>query len=159
MPIELDPEQDEFLGLAIQEYNQKRKETHKKYAFDKHAWSFEQDTNVFQLLKDKKVIYEADGQILGSYLKSDGTFEWAWNNPNSTKSSSIESKLVRKYGKENNLPYFSDGTALIGSEEFAAYFCAVGVKLSNSESAFHGDVGNMVVYIMLKNFREVTATK
>ncbi|WP_407333631.1 hypothetical protein [Enterovibrio sp. 27052020O] len=66
MPIELDPEQDEFLGLAIQEYNQKRKETHKKYDFDKQAWSFEQDTNVFQLLKDKKVIYEADGQILGS---------------------------------------------------------------------------------------------
>jgi len=157
MQIELDPEQDEFLALAIQEYNQKRKVTHKKYAFDKYAWFFNQDTNVFQLLDNQKVIYEADGQILGSYLKSDGTFEWAWNNPNSSKLSSKESKLVRKYGKENKLSYFSDGIALIGSEDFASYFCAVGVKLSKSESAFHGDVGNMIVYIMLKNFREVSA--
>lgn len=154
MSIKFNPEQDEFLASAIQEYNEKRRITHEKYGFDKYSWFFNQETSVFQLNENDNVIYEADGQIIGTYLKSDGSWEWGWNNPNWSNKMTRDSKLVKKYGTENNLNYFSDGKVTIGSENYASYFTAVGVKLSESESAYHGDTGDLVVYIMLNNFRE-----
>lgn len=152
--VNLDPDQDEFLGAAIQEYNEKRKVTHEKYGFDKYSWFFDQETSIFQLKDEETVIYEADGQIIGTYLKSDGSWEWGWNNPNWSEEMIEDSKLVKKYGNEQGLSYFSDGMVTIGSDEYAAYFTAAGVKLSNSDSAYHGDTGDLVVYIMLKGIRE-----
>lgn len=152
---ELNPEQDEFLGSAIKEYNAKRALSFEKYDFDKYSWFFDQESGVFELKDKDRKIFEADGQIIGSFLKSDGSWEWAWNNPNWKKEFTKDSLLVKDYGQKQKLGYFCEGMIPIGSEEYAQYLTAVGVKISDSESGYHGDCGNIVVYIMLKNFRSV----
>ena len=153
MSIDLNPEQDEFLGSAIEELNEKRRLAYEKYGFDKYVWFYDQDTGEFQLKDGDKVVHAADGQIAGTYYKPDGTWEWAWNNPHWKPDFVRDSRLVEEYGKKEGLEYFTNGMVPIGSEEFGAYFTAVAVKLSESESAYFGDTGDLVVFIMLKNFR------
>lgn len=153
MAAELNPEQDELLGSAIKEFNEKRRVTYEKYGFGEYSWFYDQETGEFQLKDDDKIIYTADGQIIGTYFKPDGTWEWGWNNPNWKSEFVAESKTVREYGDKEGLQYLSDGIVCIGSERYAEYLTAVGVKFSNSESAYFGDTGNLVVYIMLKNFK------
>lgn len=150
---DLSPEQNELLGSAIAEFNEKRSATHEKYGFDQHSWFFDQETGEFQLIDDDKIIHKADGQIAGTYYKPDGTWEWGWNNPNWKKEFVSDSRAVKAYGDKEGLPYFSDGMVPIGSERYAEYLTAVGVKFSDSESAYFGDTGDLIVYIMLKNFK------
>ena len=152
MPVELNPQQDEFLGSAIQEFNKKRKLTHEKFGFDKYSWFFDKESGEFQLKDGERIVHRAEGQLAGTYFKPDGTWEWAWNNPNWKVEIVKDSKLVKEYGKKEGLRYFTDGMVYIGREEYGAYFTAVGVKLSNSDSAYFGDTGDLVVFIMLKNF-------
>ena len=153
LTVELNPEQDVFLGSANQELNEKRRLTHEKYGFDKNSWFYDQETGEFQLKDGETIIHKAEGQIAGTYFKPDGTWEWAWNNPNWKKELVKDSNLVKEYGEKEGLHYFTGGTVCIGSEEYGEYFAAVGVKLSSSESAYFGDTGDLIVYIMLKNFK------
>ncbi|WGO98150.1 hypothetical protein QFX18_19265 [Saccharophagus degradans] len=151
---DLNAEQDEYLGLAISEYNEKRKIAFEMYSLDKYSWFFDQDNGEFQLKDDENIIYVGDGQIIGSYYKPDQSWEWAWNNPNWKKQFIADSLLVKEYGRKQKLGYFQEGMLPIGSEEYAQYLTSVGVKISESDFAYHGDTGDLVVYIMLKNVRK-----
>jgi hypothetical protein len=152
-PVRLNPEQDAFLGSAIQEFNIKRALALEKYGFDKYSWFFDQESGEFQLKDGARIVHTAEGQIAGSYFKPDGSWEWAWNNPNWKKAFVRDSQLVKEYGKSERIRYFTDGKVSIGNLEFGAYLTAVGVKLSKSDSAYIGDTGDLVVFIMLKNFQ------
>lgn len=147
-------EQDEFLGSAITEYNEKREVAFQNYSLDKYSWFFDQDNGEFHLKDGEKIIYIADGQIIGSYYKPDSSWEWAWNNPNWKKAFIKDALLVKEYGKKEKLGYFQEGMLPVGKESYAQYLTAVGVKISGSEVAYHGDTGDLIVYIMLKNMRE-----
>ena len=153
--FELTPDQDEFLAAAIELYNQTLKEFNERYNITKYAWGFDQETAKFQLKKNEKVKYEADGQIIGSYSKSEGSWEWAWNNPNIESSVSKDSLKVKKYGEKEDLRYFCEGSLSIENENYAAYLAAVGQKLSGAAVTYRGAMGDLSIYILLNNLTEI----
>ncbi len=99
--FDLTPEQDAFLGGAIAEHNRNNDRLIKDWGFGEYKeCGFDQTTGIFFLmLKDGKKI-TASGQIYGSFSDADGTWEWAWNNPNVEDLVKKDSMLVREYGEK-----------------------------------------------------------
>ena len=127
-----------------------------KYGITALAWGYEQDTLEFKLLdKNNKTIYAGDAQVIGTYSKPDGTWEWAWNNPNIEKKAAKDSLLAKNYGKKEGLEYLTSGIVdVLRKEDFAAYLAAIGLKLSKADFAYRGDTGPLVVYLLVSNIQK-----
>lgn len=158
--FQLTPEQDEYLADAIQIYNKSQKEFRKTYGFSNYEeWRFDQDTGKFFLTANRNLSVSADGQIIGSFSANNNTWEWAWNNPHVEPHIKKDSLLVKKYGKKEGLEYLSQGILWLPDEQFGVYLAAVGQKITNSEVVFRGKMGDIFVYLMLKNSESILTDK
>lgn len=156
---ELSPEQDHFLGTAIEEYNNSLAEFNDGLRFsDFDEWGYDQYSNKFVLKNNDLVEIEADAQIIGSYSRSGKSWEWSWNNPHVEKESSRDSHLVRKYGEKEELWYLTEGLVPVVNDTQPIYFAAVGKKITNSQAVYAGPAGDITVYLLLKNITERAET-
>jgi hypothetical protein len=151
----LSTEADTFLGEATAELNAKHEALQNKWRFGQgNEWGFDQQSGVFRLSFADGSEFEADGQILGSYSETDGTWEWAWNNPNVVPSMARDSKKVKALGKRLNIAYLQVGTIpMPPCRDFAVYLSAIGVKGTNSIGYYTADAGPIKISILLKNPR------
>lgn len=155
--FDLTPEQDAFLGEAIEEHNQKNDRLRKDWGFgDYEEWGFEQITgNFFLRLKDGKKV-TASGQVYGSLSTADKTWEWAWNNPNVEELVKKDSFLVREYGEKQGqgFQYLCLGLQPIPHVVAPIYFAAIAEKLSGAQGVFPAEYGNYTFYIGLKDLKK-----
>lgn len=150
----LSPEADSLLAVACAEFNTKQAELKSIWRLDEYKrWGFSQDDGLIKLeFKDGAQLI-ADGQILGSYAKSDKSWEWAWNNPNVSDNVKGDSLAVKKLGDELNISYLVSGTTTVPSDVFISYLCAIGLKATGSIGIFRGSAGAIDIFISLKNPR------
>jgi hypothetical protein len=152
----LSPEADKFLAEATAEFNVKQESLHRDWRFGEEAeWNYDQSTERLSLVFADGAKIEADGQILGSYSTSDGTWEWAWNNPHVSSQVSRDSKSVKAAGDRFAVPYLQLGKIPVPGPEMVSYLCAIGLKASDSAGIYEGEAGPIKVMIMLKNLRRV----
>jgi hypothetical protein len=150
----LSPEADRFLAQATAEFNKKQAAMERDWKVDSHKqWGFDQTTGVLKLEFADGAELHADGQILGSYSAGDGSWEWAWHNPNSLRAISRDSRKVREAGKKYDIAYLQAGVLPVPNQEYVAYLCAIGLKATGSIGIYCGKAGPIDVYIMLKNPR------
>ena len=154
--FDLSPEQDEYLGDAINEYNISLKTFNEGMKFnDFDEWGYDQYSGKFLLKNNGEKIIEAEAQIIGSYHSPEKSWEWAWNNPNIEEEAKIDSHTVKEFGNKQNIWYFSEGKVPVLKDEQAVYFAAVGMKLTNSQAIYPGAAGDLIVYLLLKNIHKV----
>jgi hypothetical protein len=155
----LSPEADKFLAEALEEYGRKEEALEKEWCANACAeYALNQDTGLFHIKLEDGRTWEADAQILGSYNEDDQTWQWAWGNPHCAEIWSRDSKIVRETGKRLGVWYLHElpGQPMPGPE-FVAYFCAIGMKASDSPGMFEARDGSVVIFVMLKNLRWVDA--
>jgi hypothetical protein len=151
---ELSPEADAYLAAATSEFNAKQQALNDTYRItDAVRWDFSQEDGVLRLKYSDGRVFEADGQILGSYEKQSESWEWAWNNPHTLPAMSRDSALVRQLGERFGLGYLTAGMIPIPSEEMAVYLCAIGIKATDSVGVYKGPADRVDVMIMLKRPR------
>jgi hypothetical protein len=95
----------------------------------------------------------ADGQILGSYSPRDGSWEWAWNNPNVEAGVARASHKVKELGKRLNIAYLVRGKGNMPGGVLVSYLCAIGVKATESDGVFKGNAGPIEVHLLVTNLR------
>ena len=152
----LSPEADKFLGEANREFNGKQESLHRDWRFGEEAeWNYDQSTGLLSLKFADGASIEADGQILGSYSTTEGSWEWAWNNPHVSPEVSRDSKTVKAAGDRFGVAYMQLGKIPVPGPEMVSYLCAIGLKASASAGIYEGEAGPIKVMIMLKNLRRV----
>ena len=150
----LTPEADKFLADATAEFQAKHETLTRDWRFGTgKQWGFEQVSGVFKLDFDDGAQFQADGQILGSYLAARGSWEWAWNNPHVTAEMARDSKLAKQVGERLGISYLVTPMVPVPSEDFASYLAAIGVKATDSAGVYRGKAGPVDVFITLKNPR------
>lgn len=151
MEWNLTPKQDAFLGGAMEEYNSTLQSFEKEFEITDCAWEYSQDDGVLALSPSRGGSpHRFKAEVAGSFSRSEGTWEWAWNNPYIEDGLKVLSLDVKKYGDSEGLEYFSSGIVdLQGQEEFAAYLAAVSQKISGAEFVYRGDAGDLVVYLLV----------
>lgn len=155
--IDLTPEQDAFLASAIEYHNKNTETLNAEWNFgDFEEWGFDQISGTFflKLADDSRV--EADGQIYGSFSESDGSWEWAWNNPYAEEAMSKDALKIREYGKQEGIEYLTTGMIPVPDLTFATYLASIGEKLSNAQGVYPASAGPVIVFIGLKNFRRIS---
>jgi uncharacterized protein DUF6882 len=150
----LSPAADKFLGEATKEFNAKQDVLKKEWRFDSYEqWSYDSENGLLTLeFSDAKAL-TADGQLLGTYSASEGSFEWAWNSPHFNDIITRDSKLVKSVGKNLSISYTQVGIIPVPGELFLSYICAIGLKGSQSLGMFRGSEEDVHPMIMVKNPR------
>jgi hypothetical protein len=152
---ELSPEADKFLGDATAEFNARQEALNTDWGFDSYKrWDYDQFSGVLCLTFADGTQFRADGQFLGSYCAGDGTFEWAWNNPNVEHKLTKDSQLVRQLGEQLGIDYLQVGVIPIPDDAFVSYLSAIGIKATDSIGVFRGNAGPVDVLLLLKNPRK-----
>lgn len=151
---ELSAEADAFLGEALIEFKEKQKVLDDEWGFNAFCqWAFELETGVLKLqFRDGKTLI-ADGQLLGTQCVSDGTFEWAWNNPKFKDRIIRDSKIVKQVGKRLNLRYTQFGMIPVPGEVYVSYICAIGLKASQALGVFRGSEGDVLPVVLVRSPR------
>src|SRR6266704_2575837 len=135
----LSPDADKFLADAAAEYKTKQAALQSEWKLHSHKqWNFDQTIGLIELKYEDGTELLADGQILGSYSPADGTWEWAWNNPNAMSKVSRDSAKVRDVGKEYGISYLQAGVVPVPDEKFVAYLCGIGLKATGSIGIYRG---------------------
>jgi hypothetical protein len=152
----LSPEADQFLAAATEEFNRKQKALQNTWNFGSAVqWGYDQLSGVLRLSFPDGSQFEAEGQCLGSYCPGDGTWEWAWDNPNVDGKVAKDSHKVRELGDRLQISYLRIGTIPLPEPRMVSYLCAIGIKATNSIGVYQGEAGPIQVFIMLKRPRRV----
>ncbi|HEY3914916.1 MAG TPA: hypothetical protein VGN61_10565 [Verrucomicrobiae bacterium] len=154
----LTSEQDAFLATCTREYNEKLQKLNRDWNFSNYkTWGFDQMTGLFflQLHDGSKV--EADGQIIGSYVASRNSWEWAWNNPQVEEPMKRDVQLVRAFGEKEKIEYLSKGMVPAPDKLFSIYLAGIAIKIMGAEGLFAGNAGPVLVFISLKRLRRKSA--
>src|SRR5262245_39665263 len=130
----LSPEADKFLAEALEEYGKKEDALEQGWRLSACAeYSLNDQTGLFHIKLKDGTSWEADAQILGSFNEDDQTWQWAWGNPHCAEIWSRDSKGVRETGKRLDIWYVHElAMQPMPGAEFVAYFCAIGMKASES---------------------------
>ena len=155
-PPQPTPEAASYIAEAHAEFKAKQRAAKQEWRFeDFERWGFDQLTGTFRLeFADRKELH-ADGQILGSYSESAGTWEWAWHNPYVSPAIARDSQLVRETGQRLGLACTASDVVQSADEKFIAECCALGLKTTGSLAIFRGSAGPVEVLILIKSPRIV----
>ena len=150
----LSPEADKFLAAATAEFNTKQEALHRDWRFGTaKQWGYDLVSGILKLDFEDGAQFQADGQILGSYSASGGSWEWAWNNPHVEMAMARDSKFAKEVGERLGISYLQAPMVPVPGEEFASYLAAIGVKATESIGVYRGKAGPIDVFITLKNAR------
>lgn len=151
---QLSPEADAYLASATSEFNEKQAALSSQWGFGSYEqWNFDQYTGVLELkLADGSSVL-ADGQILGSHATRDGSWEWAWSNPNVEAGVARASHRVKKLGARLGISYLVQSRIPVEEDSFVSYLCAIGVKATDSNGVFVGSAGPINVHLLVSNLR------
>src|SRR5436190_10453080 len=97
----LSPEADKFLAEAGVEYEAKKEalEQGEWRLCSCAEWGFDMDAGIVSVRLDDGSEWQAEGQLLGSFIPMGETFQWAWDNPNMGEHLTRDSRLVRDLGE------------------------------------------------------------
>jgi hypothetical protein len=156
---ELTPEMDEFLKAACEEYTAKSEHFRHEMGLDGEG-SFHADLSrgIVEFHHSSGAVVSCDVQILGSWRKEDGSFEWAWNNPNVVAELTVDAARARDFGREKGLVYLANGFVPAPQAQFAAYYGAVAGKVVNARAVLSlppDPVADMIVLVAVKDARRV----
>jgi uncharacterized protein DUF6882 len=151
---DLSPEADKWLAAAVSEFNTKQDVLKAEWGFDSfERWAYDQITKVFTLQFADGSQFEADGMILGTYCPGDGSWEWAWNNPNVEAHLAVPKETLVGLGKRLNISYLTIGMIPAPTRQLATYLCAIGVKATGASGVYLGGEGPVEAAIVLSNPR------
>lgn len=153
-PDALSPEADQWLAAALAEHNTKLDVLKRDWGFDAfERWAFDTTTKTFTLHFPDGTQFEADGQILGTYCPGDGSWEWAWNNPNVEAQIAVPGEKLKELGQRLGISYLTVGKVPVPTREFATYLCAIGVKATDAIGVYLGGEPPVEAAIVLYNPR------
>lgn len=89
---------------------------------------------------------EAPVQIIGSYLTSDGSWLWSWDNPSIPPALQLHAQRVYDYGKEFGIADLITGK-LRATEDQAWLWTALAFKLNGAQGAYRGPNGPAFVHM------------
>ena len=153
----LSPEADQFLAEAMAEYRAKQEAlTNGEWRLSLCAnWRFDPETGTVTVLFPAGSEWQAAGQFLGSYAIKDQSWQWAWDSPDMGEHLSRDSRLVKQLGERFGIGYLQlgGGSFPLPGPEFAEYFCALGLKATDSVGVMEADAGPMVGFLLLKDLK------
>jgi hypothetical protein len=159
---ELTPEMDAFLESACVEYTAKSDRFRQEMGLG-GSGSFEADLTrgVVEFHHPDGAVVRCDVQILGSWRREDGSFEWAWNNPHLAAELTVDAARARDFGREKGLVYLANGFVPAPQAHFAAYYGAVAGKIVNARAVLSlppDPFADMIVVVAVKDARRVQPT-
>jgi len=152
----LSAEADLFLKDALSEFNAKQDLLIERWGWDRCLeWSFDIRTAGLSVhIKDLGQL-QAEGFLIGTYCRSDGSFEWAWNNPRYDAFATCRSVKVRELGARLQLSYLEAGMVPAPGHDYVSYLGAVAVKATDSAGLFWSDEGDVQALIVVDKIRAV----
>ena len=153
----LSPEADKFLAEACAEYEAKREALEEgEWRLTSCAgWDLDDVNAVVTVRFEDGSEWQADAQFLGSYSVADKSWQWAWDSPDIGEHLSKDSLIVRESGERFGLRYLvmGGGCFSIPGPDTVQYFCAIGMKATDSMGVMEAGAEDMAGFIMLKNLR------
>jgi hypothetical protein len=105
---------------------------------------FEQGTIRFENADDW--IITAPAQAVGSYRKTDSSWEWAWSNSSIEPRLAEHSRLTRDYAAEFKLKHFSSPIVKC-TEADAWQFAAVACVVGNADGVYRAPSGGLLIFL------------
>jgi hypothetical protein len=94
-----------LIELACSETSSKQEKLIERFDLSRHErWDYDQATGLLVFSNDGIPAVEAKFQIIGSISKEQGTWQWAWSNPNWVKKTVTKSRTVADFGFERGYP-------------------------------------------------------
>ncbi len=148
------PEAELFRGTAVDEFNHKQAELSQNWRFDVYSrWQFVPEDGLLHLDYADGARLTACGQLLGTYMLSDSSFEWAWNNPRFPDAIIRDSLLVKAASARLDAQYLAAGMIPVRDEEHVSFLCAIALKVTDSTGVFRGSEGDVHPIILVKDLR------
>jgi hypothetical protein len=148
----LSTEADAFLEASNVEFNHKQAALHAEWLNDQKRFDIDMGKGLLRVQRaTSSVLF--DIQLAGSHGKRDGTWEWAWNNPNVPPALSAASAKARTLGEGYGLRYATSGKVPVPDPHFPWFLSALVVKASGALGVFAAPGGDIDYYFVLFNPR------
>lgn len=134
---------------CYREMEEKQEKLIQKYGVDKYAkcW-FDFDTNMLKFYRGNKVGLELKAYALGTWTPSDGTWLWAWADPDFPQTvKEGQEKLKELYGNDKTGLFKSRG--FVGNENKVYEAVSITLKQMNAMGVYKIDYKNSKLYLAI----------
>jgi hypothetical protein len=156
--IPITPEEDKFIHEAVAEFNLKQGALYRDWRIlTTKDWRFDQADGLLKLDLEDGARFLADGQVVGTYAPSQGSWEWAWGSPLVKPELARDSLLVKELGARLGIPYLHASPVIpVPNEDTLRLLAAICIKATDSIGIYRADLDNLGridMYILLKSPR------
>lgn len=151
-PYEPEPGLSAFAGRAVAHLETKQAALRSRIA-DAPRFDFDQAAGTIRFSGAGPVVI-ADIQDIGSLRGTD--WEWAWSNPSVLAEMRHAAFEVKRFAEANGYSSLLPAH-LTATEEDAWEFAAIAAEVSGAEGVYRAPTGDLLVFFLLTNIREVPA--
>lgn len=109
-------------------------------------WDADLEQGTIRFVNADDWVITAPVQVVGSYRKTDSSWEWAWNNPSVKPRLADLARLTRDYAAEFKLKQFESPT-LRCTEADGWQFAAVASLVGNVDGVYRAPFGDILVFL------------
>lgn len=149
----LSEEADRFLASCNNAFNEKQALISEKWRRNSDRYDFDLERGLLWLSKDGKRTVEFNVAIVGSIRKSSGTWEWAWNNPNTNPRLAVPRSVFESTGNQFGLKYLQVGMLPVPDDQFGWYLSGIALQLAGGEGVYMAEGEGYKVYLLLRDPR------
>lgn len=135
-----------LVDQAVDELQTKTFALDKLVKFNSSTWELKQDTGMLKFMQKNGIQASAKVQIIGTYNTEDETWLWAWDHPSIADELKKDSKVLYEFGKSHNISCMTTRKILC-QESDCWEFTALACKLCNSQGAYRGPAGTVLVFM------------
>src|SRR5262249_39963895 len=94
---------DELVRRGMNDLELKHAMYERTFQISQAAWNVDQDAGLIRFQSPDGNVATAQVQIIGMYNNTEGTWQWAWDNPSVNRPLAALADSMRAYGQQNNL--------------------------------------------------------
>lgn len=144
----------EFIDGAVREMRAKTDAHAKQWRLGRETgWDVDQDKGELALSFADGTVRRMPVQIVGTYNRQDGVFQWAWGHASVVTGMRRHAEAARQWGERNRQAKYAS-RAVPATPEEALQFAAVAAALSGAKGVYRGQTGTAWVYMTFGDARQ-----
>ncbi len=142
---------DEFLTACNIDFNNKQQRLTEQWLSDCERYDVDFERGVLSIARKDGPAVIFDVALVGSHNRTEGVWEWAWNNPNVEASLAVPKSALAPIGREFQLKYLLSGFVPVPMEDFPWYLCGIALKVTGALGTYLATHGDVEYYLLLDN--------
>lgn len=153
LPAQAQPARD-FIDASVKAMRAQTDAHAKQWRLGRETgWDVDQDKGELALSFADGTVRRMPVQIVGTYNRQDGVFQWAWGHASVVAGMRRHAEAARQWGERNRQAKYAS-RAVPATPEEAFQFTAVAASLSGAKGVYRGQTGTAWVYMTFGDVRQ-----